>query len=364
MDMADKQRTTILKYKKSDAQFRYEDENIIQPLIAKIPKARSGKTHAIKLPKYISFTIEELSQTLHLYIQEQEGICDGKEVVLNATCNNMQSDNAAFEGWAICLKAWLQEYIKNVVLKWDAPNKEDRKDMTRNNKQHYRRFLYRVLRFSQQYSWFSIDANNKQSVIDFSDELYELQNNNYSENPKQKGSLDDLSETSVEYLLATRFADSMKECFGLDNIDRQFPVGVKRRGEQFFTGGMSAIDLWGMKDNILTIIELKYNGGKTKNKKVGIISELFMYSSIMRDIISGRITRPTSTPNQNEDDFYERHQTFSELKAFMLSDEYHPLVDNENVLNILNNCPCSDGIKVTFDKRLYRLATNSKLEIL
>ena len=362
--MAGKQKTTVLKYKKSDAQFRYEDENIIQPLIAKVPKARSGRSHAIKLPKYISFTIETSTRTLHLYIQKQEGTCEGKKVILNATCNNMQSDNAAFEGWAICLKAWLPEYVENVVLKWDAPDKEDGKSMTLNNKQHYRRFLYRVLCFSQQYSWFSIDANNKQSVIDFNYELYDLQNNNYSEKPKLKGSVDVLSETSVEYLLATRFADSMKECFGLDNIDRQFPVGVKSQGKQFFTGGMSAIDLWGMKDNILTIIELKYNGGKTKNKKVGIISELFMYSNIMRDIISGRIIRPASTPNQNEDDFYERHQTFSELKCFMLSDEYHPLVDNEKVIEVLNSCPCSDGIKVTFDKRLYRLATNSKLEIL
>ena len=362
--MAGNQKTIILKYKKSDSQFKYEDGNIIKPLIAKVPKARSGRTHALKLPKYISFTIDESTKTLHLYIQEQEGVRDGKRVVLNATCNNMQSDNAAFEGWAICLKAWLPEHIETVVLKWDAPGKEGEKDMTRNNKQHYRRFLYRVLRFSQQYSWFSIDNNNKQSVIDFNDELYDLQNNNYSENPKLKGSVDDLSETSVEYLLTTKFADSMKERFELDNIDRQFPVGVKRRGEQFFTGGMSAIDLWGMKDNILTIIELKYNGGKTKNKKVGIISELFMYSNIMRDIISGKIKRPALTRQKSEGYFYERHQTFSELKAFMLSDEYHPLVDNETVIELLNNCSCLDGGKVVYDKLSYRLTTNSKLELL
>jgi hypothetical protein len=352
-------KTNILKYKKSDAQFAYEDDNIIQPIKDRIPKANSGRTHSIKLPKYISFVIQETTRTLQIYIQEQEGICDGQKVILNATCNNMQSDNAAFEGWAICLKAWLPEYIEGVNLKWDSPND---KFMTPNNKQHYNRFLYRALRFSQQYSWFSIDDNNKWEVDGFKGELYDLQNNYYSKKPELKGNLEILSETSVEYLLANKLSDQMKSYFDLDVIDRQFPVGVKRLGKQFFTGGMSAIDLWGMKKDVLSIIELKYNGGETKNKKVGIISELFMYSNIMRDIISGIIARPERTSKQNEESFYLRHQSFHSLNAFMLSDEYHPLVDNEMVFEILNNYSYSNGVRVTFAKISYKLTAN-KLEI-
>ena len=352
-------KTKILKYKKSDAQFAYEDDNIIQPIKDRIPKADSGRTHSIKLPKYISFVIQEATRTLQIYIQEQEGICDGRKVILNATCINMQSDNAAFEGWAICLKAWLPEYIERVILKWDSPNSEQ---MTPNNKQHYNRFLYRALRFSQQYSWFSIADNNKREVDGFEEELYDLQNNYYSKEPELKGNLEKLSETSVEYLLANKLSDQMKSYFDLDIIDRQFPVGVKRQGKQFFTGGMSAIDLWGMKKDILSIIELKYNGGETKNKKVGIISELFMYSNIMRDIISGNIARPERTSKQNEESFYLRHQSFHSLNAFMLSDEYHPLVDNEMVFEILNNYSHSNGVRVTFAKISYKLTAN-KLEI-
>lgn len=355
-------KTKILAYKKSQTQSNYEDENIVSPIITKIPKARNGRTSAIKLPQYISFVIQKETRTLQIYIQEQEGVCDGQKVALNATCNNMQSDNAAFEGWAICLKAWLPEHIEYVNLKWDTPNDNY---ITPNNRQHYNRFLYRALRFSQQYVWFSIDVNNKREVDNFKSELYGLQNNNYSNMPSLKGNVNDLGETSVEYLLATKFADSMKEHFNLDSIDRQFPVGVKRQGKQFFTGGMSAIDLWGMKENVLTIIELKFNGGKTKNKKVGIISELFMYSNIMQDIISGSILRPASTPNKHEEAFYRKHQSFSMLKACMLSDEFHPLVDNEKVFEILNNYSQSNsGVKVTFNKILYQLTTDNKFEIL
>lgn len=57
-------KTNILKYKKSDAQFAYEDDNIIQPIKDRIPKANSGRTHSIKLPKYISFVIQETTRTL------------------------------------------------------------------------------------------------------------------------------------------------------------------------------------------------------------------------------------------------------------------------------------------------------------
>ena len=357
--MANNNKTVILKYKKSETQFAYEDEKIIRPIKERVPKAVSGRTRSVKLPKYISFVIQETTRTLQIYIQEQEGICDGRKVILNATCNNMQSDNAAFEGWAICLKAWLPEYIERVILKWDSPNSEQ---MTPNNKQHYNRFLYRALRFSQQYSWFSIDIYNKWEVNGFKGELYDLQNNYYSKEPELKGNLEKLSETSVEYLLANKLSDQMKSYFDLDIIDRQFPVGVKRQGTQFFTGGMSAIDLWGMKKDILSIIELKYNGGETKNNKVGIISELFMYSNIMRDIISGIIVRPERTSKQNEESFYLRRQSFHSLNAFMLSDEYHPLVDNEKVFEILNNYSHSYGVRVTFVKISYKLTAN-KLEI-
>lgn len=112
---------TTVNYKKSPEteQSKYETNHIINPLKKLIPKAASGRSRGIKLPKYIVFKIDEVTKTLFLYIQEQDAIQDGKAIKLNATTCNMQTDNAAFEGWAICLKSWLPNIVEKVVLGWD-----------------------------------------------------------------------------------------------------------------------------------------------------------------------------------------------------------------------------------------------------
>ena len=268
----------------------------------------------------------------------------------------MQTDGAAFEGWAICLKGLLPEIVSSVQLNWKRP--EIRKDDS-NKKLHYNRFLYRVLNFSELYEWFSISEMNTSEIEEFKRELTDLHNNSFSENPQIKG-VDKgkfkLSETIVEFLLANDLSSSIRERFDLDFIDRQFPVGVKKGNLPFFTGGMSAIDLWGTKNDTLTIIELKYNGGDSKNIKVGIISEIFMYACIMRDIIKGVISRPDKTPNKHEEMLYDNHKKYKHIVARMLSDKYHPLLENEKVLSILNEQIIKEGdIVIEYNKTTYKL---------
>ena len=90
----------------------------------------------IRFPSQIAFSVE--NGTLNIGISS------------DATCNNMQTDGAAFEGWAICLKGLLPEIVSSVQLNWKRP--EIRKDDS-NKKLHYNRFLYRVLNFSELYEW-------------------------------------------------------------------------------------------------------------------------------------------------------------------------------------------------------------------
>lgn len=71
----------------------------------------------IKFPDYIYFRLE--GNTLNIEIVPSIR----NTGTVNYTCENMQSDNAAFEGWAICLKAWI-EGIQNVTLRWDIPEVE------------------------------------------------------------------------------------------------------------------------------------------------------------------------------------------------------------------------------------------------
>lgn len=356
------EKTKIEQYKKTDSQSRYEKIVILEPL-RKMVKDFSGKNRRIVLPKYISFRIQENSKKLFLNIEEQEGLCGTDKVIENATCKNMQTDNAAFEGWAICLKAWLPNIIETVELKWDIPHDIEGSD---NKWCHYRRFLYRVLRFSEQYQWFSVSNSNNDELERFKRELHNLQNNNFSKIPDPKGDFDNLSETSVEYMLSSAFSGNMIKKYDLDFIDRQFPVGIKKNKKKFFTSGLSAIDLWGTKDNILTIIELKYipENVKRKNIKVGIISELFMYLCIMRDILTGLIVRPDFTPNKNEESFYDNIKAYTQIRANMLANEYHPLIDNKEVINLLNDYTGDRySVSVKFGKTKYKLESSKIIQL-
>ena len=338
--------------------FANENDNfsfLDNALITNIKDTTMNKDDILKL-------IQTNTGNNHIQLSNKNEFCidDGVlTIILNAdaTVAIMQSDEAAFEGWAICIKSQLPEIVHNVILKWMKPEMQEN-----DNKQlHYNRFLYRALRFSELYEWFSISENNITEIKDFQNTLTDLHNNSFSTNPKIKGVNAEkfkLSETIVEYLLANDLSSTIKKRFNLDFVDRQFPVGVKQGKRQFFTGGMSAIDLWGTKDDILTIIELKYNGGKTQNITVGIISEIFMYSCITRDIIRGLILKADKTPNAHEQQFYKNCKRYKHIVASMLSDKFHPLLENEKVLSIMNHQIVKEGdVDIRFDKTTYKLMT-------
>ena len=95
---------------------------------------KNCKNAQIKLPEQLEITMNGDSLIINI----------SSEKVLK----NMQTDSAAFESWALVLKRWIDE-IKNVVIKWEEPMFHF---ITDSKKQHYQRFLFRVLRFSDTYS--------------------------------------------------------------------------------------------------------------------------------------------------------------------------------------------------------------------
>lgn len=351
---------TEVKYiKDSDTEQLSHEKNMIVNILKTKVKSSSGISRSIKLPKYIFFRIKEDS-TLSISIREMKAISGEKSIMKNPVCENMQEDNAAFEGWAICLKGWLTN-IDKVELSWDIPSEITLK---RGSSQlHYNRFCYRVMRFKEAYqSWFTISIGNKKEIEKFSKKFNEIRNNAYSKEPEHKPSHNGFGETDMEYAMANDFSSIMTSYFGMEFIDRQFPVGLKRIDKQFFTGGLSAIDLWGCKDDVLSIIELKYipkNG--PKNIKVGIISELFLYSCVMRDIAKGVIREP-SIPivKDTERYFYKNSNKYRQVCAYMLANEYHPLVENKDVFSILNSNTFSDDIPISYQQCHYRYNETSK----
>lgn len=318
------------------AKYKKGSTDCSQTIKSKLVKETGNSS--IKLPEYISF-IQQNNRLLTIYIQDQVDT-DGQ--VLNALSQNMQNDNSAFEGWAVVLKAWLPEEVMQVQLKWDVPAEKN---------EHYRRFCYRVSKMTDTFDWFSIAEVNQDEISEFKTKLIGLQNNCGNKIPEKKfKNGGKVGENAVEYDLVHEqdFSILMCEHYNILNIYHQLPVGVKKNGSNFFAGSKAAIDLWGMNGHELTIIELKYN-----NKKVGIISELFFYVCLMRDIIVGQIAMPDAVlPYEKE--LYSQIDKMNRVHARMLADKYHPLVDTEKVFSILNNNKFRDvTIDFAYDKYNY-----------
>jgi hypothetical protein len=241
----------------------------------------------------------------------------------NAVSTNMQKDDGAFEGWALVLKRWGK--YQSVIISWDKPNLI--------NNGHYQRFLFRLKHFSQDFnSWFSID---KDCQI-FLDDLKIKQAKKYLLNiPSKRG---DKVSPNPEAILEDRFVNSdlREPLMNISNavsIYRQLPVGVFEnkvsKSASIFTGGKSAIDIWGFnKSNELLVFELKADS----NEKVGIISELYFYVCVLQ-MVRKQIFR-------HENCLYENKHlleipTTKRINAYFLSPTLHPLVDKE-ILKLLN----------------------------
>lgn len=270
------------------------------------------------------------------------------EIVLKNGINaNMQEDCAAFEGWAIVLKRWLKEFDK-IMLKWDDSKKEDL---------HYKRFLYRVDKFSKIFNgWFHVARESKQlldEVVDFDSNGYVL---NASGKVREK-TIQPLRKTTKENYLEKQFLNvneaggKLAKAVGLDieKIESQLPVGIFR-GEvkakpenEVFPRRKSAVDLWGIgKDNkILYIFELK----DIKNMKVGAISELFFYAMLMEDIQKGKIKFGKKSKCKLKPE--ENIPATDKIKAYILAPKLHPLIDKE-VFNMFNQAFIDKGRSVEF----------------
>ena len=234
---------------------------------------------------------------------------------------NMQCDEAAFEAWALLIHVHCGVRVK---LTW---KKEPEVKAYRG---HYGRFLYRAMKFSQQYpDWFSLSPALKDRVEAFRAYLHAHQFcNNVPTGPA--GTNENL-ENQVETLFAGECAPVLRaiaERSGISLTDspyRQLPVGlfeeVKSEETRVFTGRKSAIDLWGTSGDSIVIFELK-----AKNPKAGILSELMFYANYMADMYINH----TFTPVESKTSYRGYKQLFPlrfrHVQAAMLTDRLHPLI--------------------------------------
>lgn len=253
-------------------------------------------------------------------------------------CGNQQEDHCAFEGWALVLRAWLNG---DVVLDWDAPI--DPLD------QHYQRFLYRVIRFAEAAEWFSIGSSSRphldQSVVLKPDGKPLRPKGYYLVNVpgKRQGALPPpagrelhtLTENELELLF---FSDpyELLRSVGLPKnagLMRQIPVGLfagKITGaSRVFPGTGGKVDLGSVDPSAgVWLFELKKMRG---NNKVGAISELLLYSHLIRDVqlglfVFGKIAGESE----------HLMSTTENVTGMILAHQLNGALDNPRLFELLN----------------------------
>lgn len=269
-------------------------------------KAKFGGN--VKLPSDVQFIIENNERDCRIILNPQK-----------VQTENMQTNANAFEAWAVALYIALNE---NGIIILDVDGEFTSMEYEQNG--HWGRFLYRALRFSEQYEWFKLSDKVEVSVNKFKQYLGSNKfTNNLAEGEagvKEKHN----NENVVEAMFAENEEIQKKFDFLIGNkVYRQLPVGLFKCDEtckyskdrMIFTGGKSAIDLWTWNKDEFRVIELK-----TKNTMMGIITEIFFYVNYMYDFLireDGNFilhdTLNISEKDRGYSDIYKHREDFKKI---------------------------------------------------
>jgi hypothetical protein len=264
-----------------------------------------------------------------------------------AAKKNMQEDAAAFETWALAMRAAGASII---TLSWEAGATHG---------PHGRRFLYRAQRFAQLCPWFRL-AEELPPVLEPSDRRsFVLNVASIARRERVSSESFDVaaSEREIETALAGHptISEDFRKALGLDFVARQLPIGVFEgkvaKVNGVFTGGKSAIDLWGPRGGRLAIFELKNSG----NVALGAVSELFFYAMVMRDLQRKLVAvHPPKEATEN----YDALRTTAGVDAYLLAPRFHPFLANGAILRILDEHAAPADVRFG----LIRLAPAARFE--
>lgn len=260
------------------------------------------------------------------------------KLLFKALTDNMQTDCAAFEGWAIVLKTHL--HFNKVVLDWEDPDivsipektilhRRNGKEYTRYDRniasQHYRRFCYRVQKFAELYDWF-IPCRS----VNFSYDNLLL---NYPTQGASKKA--EKEEARLERLYIEKHSAEFS-----GKMDHQFPLTIflgSVTSDNQITSG-STLDIWSIRDNHLSIYELKKHTG---NDKVGIITEILYYVCVLDDLFKHKVNYDAGAAKCSYRTFNEIYSLYNNsdkvsISGYLLCDRTHPLI-NDKVLNLMSD---------------------------
>ena len=240
----------------------------------------------------------------------------------------MQDTRACFEAWCLIIKAKTEEQKKEPKLEIVLDVKEitvadyDGK-LPKNG--HWGRFLYRILKFSEQYKdWFKLSHDLGEIKEKFKNYL---DSNKFVTSAPDKEPKEDIANYNLESYVEYLFCDSIsaqKDILNLPSrttIDRQLPVslfeGTKPSTTNVvFTRGKSAIDFWAVDGDTINVYELK-----SDNPMVGIITEIFFYSNYVHDVFISKSLDHGKGSVEIEDGTYRSYDKIKgkQVKGIMLS---------------------------------------------
>lgn len=282
---------------------------------------------------------------------------------------NMQDNAAAFEAWCFIIKA--KTSIDDLEIKLDVEGlTSDMYDKDIPSTGHFGRFLYRILKFKEQYgTWFSLSYKLEAMRKNFADFL---SSGKFVNNEPSKEAEDDEDALGTEGYVEKRFCDDDslgKLILGFSGknvvMNRQLPVGLfkdeKSDATAVFTGKKSAIDFWLLYNNELNIYELK-----AKNKMVGILTEIFFYSNYMRDVYwhnsletKQNVTiRNPQTTDRSYDKLCDGIENITKITGWILADEFHSLI-TDSVIMIMNHNETKS--ELLYRKKQYDLKVDIKV---
>ena len=282
-----------------------------------------AKNKNFRLPSGMKFSVEDKVLTIKM---EEKGLT-----------SNMQTDDSAFEGWAICLKTLLPECIDMVKISGDILL-----STARNKKEHYNRFIYRLKKFTEIYSWAYTDIYNEE-IKDFEKHQLVINVPNPDKNTEKR-------IFHKEAKIEKAYCDKYKSIY--EAIDHQLPVHLfdklVSKKENYSITPSSFLDIWSIYKNTLNIYELK----TSTNKKVGIISELFFYVNVMVDLMSKNILIPKDSTHRSFENIYSMYKEgkCKNINGIFLTDKLHPMIESEKetLIKTINDGQWSSKIKVEF----------------
>jgi len=252
--------------------------------------------------------------------------------------NNMQTNEAAFEGWLLALRAWCD--IPGATLSWDRP---------RHDCGHYQRFLFRVAHFERIIPWFEVDDNGEleRATTVVASSLVINQGG-----AESRRASDSNSEAALERALLRW--PGLPRALGVELVDHQFPVGLFRgdvtNATQVFPAGKAAVDLvgWNEHDRRFVLVELKKRG----SEPIGAVSELFFYAMLLQDVSNGRfgVGGERGARVRVGADHLQRAEV---LDALWLAPGHHTLLADGRIVGLLNEACAIAGDVVRFGR--YRL---------